>query len=210
MPLTDLTGFAAFIEGYPDFTFQGGNIITKEEFINILFKLKNPIAEERPAAAPDSQSFNDVAFGRWSYDAIEWAVEAGILEVGASGSFNPKSELTRAEMAVMLARAEGWTDVSDNIFSDIDGHPAHNDILKAVAAGVFIGYTDGTFRPDNTATRYELVTALVRYLLGGEPSDNMWTNINVKLTDTPRTHWAYKYLAMATAGFERERVTTQS
>jgi len=210
LPLTGLISFAAFIEGYPDNTFQGGNVIVREEFINILFKLKFPNPEERPAASVDKPSFGDVAFDRWSYDAIEWAVEAGIVDVEESGIFEPKRELTRAEMAVMLARAEGWVEISDNIFCDIDDHPAYDDILKAVAAGVFNGYEDGTFRPDVTATRYEMVTALIRYLLGEEPEDDMWKDIDVKFADTPRTHWAFKYLALATAGFKAEEVVAKS
>lgn len=204
LPLAPKPSFAQFIEGYPDDTFKGSNVIVKEEFITILFRLNHSNLDEHPAANADNPSFNDVAAGRWSYDAIEWAADAGIIEADANGNFMPKSDLTRAEMAIMLARAEGWTDISDNIFSDIDGHPAYDDILKAVAAGIFRGYEDGTFRPDNTATRYEMVTALVRYMLGGEPSDDMWENIDIKLTDTPRTHWAFKYLALATAGLKLE------
>jgi len=197
----DPSGFEAFIDGYQDNTFRGENAMSREEFINILFKLMNP---DVPFVADENNpTFSDVAPERWSYHAIEWAVTKGIIGAAESGNFNPDKELTRADIAVMLARGEGWTSVAENTFSDIADHPEMDCILKAVAAGVFEGYSDGTFRPDATATRYELVTALVRYLLGAlgvEHTDNFLNEIIVTFVDTPQTHWAYRYVALATVG----------
>ena len=200
-PLAETDGFTAFINGYTDNTFLGANTMSREEFINILFKLNNP--NVLPEADPLSPSFNDVASGRWSYNAIQWAVETGIVEIGSEGNFLPAKPITRAEIAVMLVRAEGWIDIADNIFNDIEDHPYHDDILIAVEAGIFRGYPDGSFGPDRTAAREEVVTALVRYLLGGEPTDDMWEDIPVPFVDVSRSHWAYKYVALATTGFVR-------
>jgi len=73
---------------------------------------------------------------------------------------------------------------------------------QAAAAGVFLGYEDGTFRPDNTATRYELVTALVRYLLGGEnPTEEMWADIELRFNDVPGGHWALPFVLLASEGY---------
>jgi len=200
VPITEPGGFSAFINGYPDKTFRGADIMSREEFINILFKLSNPYG--LPAADASKPSFTDVAPGRWSYNAIEWAVSAGIIEADNSeGNFHPGEPLTRAMMAVMLVKMEEWMETADNIFSDIDDHPYLDAILKATKAGIFVGYPDGTFKPDETAVRVEVVTALVRYLLGGEPTDEMWTDISVALIDIPRSHWAYKYVALATTGY---------
>ena len=201
-PLGGLASFAAFITGYTDNTFRGQETISREEFVNILFKLKNPDA--LPEADPEAESFADVAPDRWSYDAIEWAKEEGIVDADEDGNFRPAVPITRAEMAVMLTKMEGLTAMAQNTFSDINGHPAKDDILKAVFVGIFNGYPDGTFKPDGSTTRYEAVAALVRYLLGGEPEDETWTDITVHLTDTPRSHWAYKYVALAVAGYTDE------
>ena len=198
-PYSGLVSFTAFINGYTDNTFRGAKTMSREEFVNIIYKLKNVI--DLPKADVSNPTFNDVAPGRWSYDAIEWAVDKGIIEVDTSGSFRPKDALTRAEMAVMLARTEGWTEMAENTFSDIDDHPHYQEILLSAHAGVFEGNPDGTFRPDDPIRRYELVAALIRYLLGGEPADEMWEDINVSFTDVQRTHWAYKYLALATEGY---------
>ena len=198
---TPLAGksFASFIEGFEDNTFRGNSQITREQFVTILSRLKNP--QGAPIADVATQSFNDVRPGKWSYDAIEWAKTAGIIEANAAGNFRPSDPLTRAEMAVMLVKAEKLTEAAENIFNDLAGHKDAADILKAVKVNIFTGYEDGTFRPDGNSTRYEAVAALVRYLLGGEPADNMWQNIANKFTDVSKTHWAYKYVMLAVNGY---------
>ncbi|MCL1981725.1 MAG: S-layer homology domain-containing protein, partial [Clostridiales bacterium] len=143
----------------------------------------------------------DVAPDRWSYDAIEWAFEAGIAEADEDGNFCPADPLARADMAVMFVKAENLTEMAENTFSDLDGHPAADDILKAVHAGIFEGYPDGTFDPNGSTNRYEAVTALVRYLLGGEPTDDMWQSLSITFTDVPSSHWAYKYVVLAVNGY---------
>ena len=49
-------------------------------------------------------------------------------------------------------------------FSDIAGHWAEKDILSAASMGIVKGNTDGTFRPDNPATRAEVVAMIMRAL----------------------------------------------
>jgi len=196
-PLTGV--FAAFINGYPDNTVRGTMTISREEFVNILYKTSNP--DSLPQTNPLNQTFKDVASSRWSYDAIEWAAEAGVIEADSQGNFLPAAPLTRAAMAEMLVRREGWTEKAMNTFTDIGAHPRRDDILMAVKAGIFKGYTDGTFGPDNFATRYEVITAMVRYLLGSEPTDDMWEGIPVTFVDISRDHWAYKYVALSTTGY---------
>lgn len=196
-PLAELRSVAAFINGYPDKTFRGAQNMTREEFINILFKIGN--AADLPAADPEKPSFDDVDPQRWSYNAIEWAVSNEIYNAG--GSFRPAEIISRAEVAERLAKADKLSDMAENVFSDIDGHPAHDYILIGVHAGIFNGYPDGTFLPDNPIIRYEVVTALIRYLLGGEPTGDMWEDIELSLIDVPRSHWAYKYVALASAGY---------
>ena len=190
--------FEAFIEGFDNNTFRGGDLMTREQFVTILQRLNDDQAE---AADKSNPSFNDVASTRWSFNAIEWALGEDIIEADEDGNFRPADPLTRAEMAVMLTRAEDLTEEAENTFSDIDEHPDCEDILKAVEAGIFTGYPDGTFRPDGSTTRSEAVTALIRYLLGGEPTDDMWQNVELEFTDVAHSNWAYKYIVPAVTGY---------
>ncbi|MCL1809547.1 MAG: S-layer homology domain-containing protein [Clostridiales bacterium] len=197
-PLADTVTFAAFIKGFEDNTFRGDEPITREQFVAILFRLN--VKQPAPAYV-GSPSFNDVEADRWSFDAIEWAKGADIAGADENGDFRPADPLTRAEMAVMFVRVEKLTEMAENIFSDIDGHPAEDDILKAVEVKIFNGYPDGTFRPEGSTTRSEAVAALIRYLMGGEPADSTWQSITLTFTDVARTDWAYKYIALAVTGF---------
>jgi len=52
--------------------------------------------------------------------------------------------------------------------SDLGGHPASDEILKAVAVGIVTGYPDGTFKPDGSVTRAEFASMLMR---GVKPAD---------------------------------------
>jgi hypothetical protein len=197
-PRATVRSFSAFIVGFEDNTFRGNDVITREQFVTILARLKNTTI---PTANPGNMSFGDVRAGRWSFNSIEWAKSAGIIEANAAGNFRPSEPLARSEMAVMLVRAENLTQAAINNFSDLAGHSAATDILRAVHVGIFTGYEDGTFRPDGNTTRYEAVTALVRYLLGGEPAPAMWQNINLTFSDVAQSHWAYRYVALAVRGY---------
>jgi hypothetical protein len=193
--------FAPFIQGFEDNTFRGEAPITREQFVTILYRLKNP--RTAPTADKASPSFGDVAPSRWSFDAIEWAKKAGIIEADSSGNFRPAQPLTRAEMAVMLMKAEKLTEPAENIFSDLDGHKDKDAILMAVEAKIFTGYPDGAFKPDGNTTRAEAVAALIRYLLKGEPSEGMLQNKSISFTDVSDTYWAYKYIVLAVDGLEQ-------
>lgn len=47
-------------------------------------------------------------------------------------------------------------------FTDVSGHWAEADILRAAELGLIGGYEDGTFKPDNSLTRAQFVTILYR------------------------------------------------
>ena len=200
VPLSDFGGFAPFVTGYEDGTFRGNNNTSREEFVFILYNLLNE-AEDLPVADADNPSFGDVAPDSWTYDAIEWAYAQEIIVADDEGNFNPADFLTRVDMVVMLVNALSWTEPAENTLTDIDDNPYYDEILIAINAGIVTGYEDGTFRPDDYVIRYEVVTAVVRYWLHGEPADVTWEDIEVPLTDVSRDDWAYKYVALAITGF---------
>ncbi|MGI5920890.1 MAG: S-layer homology domain-containing protein, partial [Syntrophomonadaceae bacterium] len=77
--------------------------------------------------------------------------------------------------------------------TDIAGHWAEESIRQLVASGVVAGYPDGTFKPDQTMSRAEFVTMLVKAL--------KLENHGGKFFADTTTHWAKDYIACAvTAG----------
>jgi PKD repeat protein len=54
------------------------------------------------------------------------------------------------------------TSAPGKLFKDITGHWAEKNIERFVALGAITGYPDGTIKPDNTITRSEFATILVK------------------------------------------------
>jgi hypothetical protein len=53
-------------------------------------------------------TFTDKAkIGAWAQKAVAQAVHAGIIKGYADGTFRPNAEITRSEMAVMMANVLG-------------------------------------------------------------------------------------------------------
>lgn len=73
-----------------------------------------------------------------------------------------------------------------NIFKDV---PANHDAAAAIASvkaeGAFEGYPDGTFRPNGSITRAELVTVLFRNFFSEKPCE--WGSR--RFTDVPDNDW---------------------
>lgn len=79
---------------------------------------------------------------------------------------------------------------------------AYQNIIRLAAKGVFSGYEDGSFKPQNNITRVEALVAAVR-LLGlqaeAEKPENMNANLNFKDFDKLKKKygWAVGYVAVA-------------
>lgn len=101
--------------------------------------------------------------GHWAAQAIaEWK-DKGVIGGYEDGSFRPKQNVTRAELAAMLVRVFGLTETKGaETFSDVkssDWYAA--DIAKVSAAGIM--HTDGaSFRPNSFATREEAAYAIAK------------------------------------------------
>jgi len=91
-----------------------------------------------------------------------------------------------------ISNSEDFTNTEDyNIpyFSDISGHWAAQNIRQLQQTKYISGYPDGTFRADNTITRAEYVTALVKAF--------KLSSTTGKVFSDTATHWAQYYIAMA-------------
>jgi len=51
------------------------------------------------------------------------------------------------------------------------------------------------------ASRYEAVLELVRWLVGGEITVDMWLGSPMPFTDVPENHWAYGAVVLASNGY---------
>lgn len=112
-------------------------------------------------------SLSDIG-GHWAEEIITEAVDLGYATGYEDLTFRPQGEVTRAQFAVMLARAfmlpadDGEADK----FTDSDEIPAWADtyIASVVGEGIVNGYEDGTFRPNDPITRLEMAAIVLRAL----------------------------------------------
>lgn len=71
------------------------------------FRLVRILWERQISPAPGVATFSDVPTGYWAFQEIEALAASGITAGTGPGTFSPNANLTRAEMAVFLARALG-------------------------------------------------------------------------------------------------------
>jgi len=109
--------------------------------------------------------FPDVPEDHWAARAIAYATQLGIINGTPSGEFKGNDKVTRAQFAVMIARAFGIdaTGVT-NSFSDTEGHWAAAYINALHQLGIVNGVGNGEFQPDREITRAEMAVILTRVL----------------------------------------------
>lgn len=119
----------------------------------------------------EAPAFTDTeSMPEWSRPEVTAAYRAGIIKGLPDGSFAPDRLVSRAEMAIMLARALGYVgkDVTagGNRFADEKEIPdwAKDQVYAAARWGLMPGYPDGSFQPANDTTRAEAATMLGRLL----------------------------------------------
>jgi hypothetical protein len=107
---------------------------------------------------------NDVK-SHWAYNDIKRLVGMKVASGYPGNSYKPDSNITRAEFAVLLAKAQGWQAKSNSLgFADADTIPdwAKGFIATAIEKGVIGGYEDKTFRAEQQISRVEIAVMLVR------------------------------------------------
>ena len=144
-----------------------------------------------PAIANAAEpAYNDIN-GHWAEQAIERWSDYGIIQ-GYNGLFYPSKDLTRAEMATILANLLGLEDSTPNAYLDLDGDAWYADaILKCTAAGIMEG--DGSHcRPLDAISRQEGITMIAR-ALGIAPIETQVLSQFIDSADV--ADWASGYVA---------------
>lgn len=127
----------------------------------------------------------------------------GLMEGYNGSSFKPEQMITRAEMAAILSRISSNSASSGDSFKDVNGHWAQSVVAQAKAAGYIDGYTDGTFRPEQTLTRAEAVT-MMNKLLGRGPLSGAAS----KWSDVSSGSWAFEQIQEASIDHTSEKNAT--
>lgn len=199
----------AYMFGYPDGNFLPDRNMTREEVTAMFARLlKDYPRERRSYAIP----YKDVTERDWSYEAIGFMTEKGIIKGYEDGSFRPKEAISRAEFAAMAARFDKLVAGTGNPFNDVpDTHWAVASIDSAAAKGWVSGYPDGSFKPERKITRSEVVSItnimLDRYADKDFVRDHLPEMI--PFYDLTEANWAYFPIMEATHGHDYTRKAPQ-
>lgn len=201
----------AYVMGYPDGTVRPNGSITRAEVSAILFRLLSD--KTRDEYFTTESSFTDVKAGAWYNNSIATLEKAGVIvDTAKGGAFRPNEAITRAELAVMLAQFSDAKPVKGVKFSDVSAeHWAYEAIAIAAKMGWIEGYPDGTFRPDATITRAEMMT-LVNRALERVPSDEdhlLSKRVMLTFPDCKSGDWFYIAVQEATNSHTYERAATE-
>lgn len=127
----------------------------------------NPVVQSVAKAVYSSLTndvkFTDVTPGYWAESLIENATAANVIKGSTSSTFRPEHEITRAEFVSLLVRSLGLAaSTGGQPFADVPSEAWYApDVAAAQAAGIIIG-SDGSFRPNASISRAEVVALITR------------------------------------------------
>lgn len=146
------------IMGYNDGTYKPQTEITRVQVAMLLARAL-PLEPVR-----DAKQFKDVPKTYKHYDAIRKVQQAGIIDGGSNGKFNPEAKLTRAEMAKILAVGFGLEVKADYDFPDVPtSHWANKHVRALYSNGITVG-NNGKYEPNESVTRGQYAFFMHRLL----------------------------------------------
>lgn len=117
------------------------------------------------ATSGDLNSFKDISKDAWYYEAVDWALEKGVMKGVSKDQFDPDGMTTRAMLVTMLWRLEeSPAEEANASFTDVPEGTWYTDSVNwAANNGIVNGYSAKTFGAMDNVTREQLATILYRY-----------------------------------------------
>lgn len=156
--------YRGLFQGVSEKIFAPEKTMTRAMVITVLGRL------DEVEMAGRTTDFEDVPKGSYYEEYVAWGLENKIITGTTETTFSPNQEVTREEMAVMMAnyiKYKGYDyKVEEVYFSDVE------DISKGALESVKIlnnlkimqGNANGTYLPKKVATRAEIATIFYNYL----------------------------------------------
>ena len=194
----------SYVVGFVDGTVKPLADISRAEVASIFYRLLTD--EERAKYDTNENSFSDVPKDAWYNTPASTMAAMGIVAGYPDGDFHGSDSITRAEFAAIAARFDDDTDNTGAAFNDISGHWAEKDIVNAANKGWIMGYTDGSFRPNQTITRAEAMSLINRVLQRNpESADDLLAGM-IEWPDNMNTaKWYYLPVQEATNSHDYDR-----
>ena len=139
--------------------FGSNDPCTRGQIVTFLWRAAGSPAPKGTVKVP-----SDVLPGSYCYDAVAWALENGITNGLADGTFGVNNTCTRGQSVTFLYRASGSPAVSGSAaFSDVAADAYYVSAVKwAEKNGITGGIGGGLFGSGNNCTRGQIVAFLWR------------------------------------------------
>lgn len=168
-PLGAIEFFEPYVTGYPDGSFAPDKFVSRAEVASMFARFLN-----LNTTYPGEKKFNDVDKTHWAYAYIQGMYRTGIFTgyVNDKGEryFDPEAPIKRSEIAQVFSNYWNYLDISvsgegTTMIPDVAStYWAYGPINRVFNTGLFDGFEDGTFRPENPTLRVQLV-AMINKLL---------------------------------------------
>lgn len=147
---------------------KGNSPVSRAETSKILYNLnKDDLKKTRTYKS----NFKDLTSKTPYYKEMVWSYEVGILDGDTNGKFNPKSNLTRSQMAKVLVNTYNLKSSKVTKFKDVaPTHWSFNYVSILAGNGVTTGDSKGNFLPITNVTLNQLSTFLYRIESKAKPS----------------------------------------
>ncbi|WP_145044915.1 S-layer homology domain-containing protein [Paenibacillus xylanexedens] len=180
-----------YIQGFGA-DFRPDALVTRAQMAAMLAR---NLTDEAGSSSAASVNYTDVSATHWATSEIQKAQSAGIMNGLSTTQFAPEGSITRAQMATIAYRwmqqqqASPITGAGAEVtFTDVSADLWASDAIAYVqSAGLMVGYSDGTFKPNNKLTRAEAVKVL-NVLFNRAPRTEV---VTPSFSDVPAKHWAY-------------------
>ena len=186
----------AYVQGYADGTVRPNTPVTRAQVATILFRLLDESV--RKEYLTENNTFTDVASNYWANTAISTMANMGVFKGRTADRFDPNAPITRGEFAAVCARFDDSKVKTTETYSDINGYWAANEILRAAALGWVQGYQDGSYRPNHSITRAQVVTMINRVLCRMPEKNADLLKGMSSFTDCAEDDWCYLAIQEAT------------
>lgn len=157
---------AGWVNGVSAGEFQPNGTLTRAAFVTMLGRMAGVKDTDYTTSV-----FRDVPDGEWYTSFVAWATENGIVDGYGDGIFLPQNNITRQEMAKIMAKYLAWKGLDTTPSSEISSYPIND--LNAIGGWaiepVCFCYEQGllngrgsNFAPQANATRAEACVVLCR------------------------------------------------
>ncbi|XKO56822.1 S-layer homology domain-containing protein [Lysinibacillus fusiformis] len=190
-PPLEVNKHEAYINGFLDGTFGPEKNVTRGQVATMIAR----ILGYTDGTVDTTPLFRDIPSDYYAAGPIAFIKERGIMNGDIYGNFRASDNITRAEMATVVANFKQLhIEENQNItFKDTKGHWAQWIIEAIRAAGIINGQSDGSFAPNEPVTRAQAIVMINRMLERG-PLQGV---TSPSFQDVKETHWAFEEIEEA-------------